>query len=519
MNKTCRLNRIFMVCVAGCIGLLLKPADATAQNLYNDSTHLLIHHSGVYSKSHLKLQVDTAFPLVAPKQKPRPWVALAENIGTNIFFHIATRYIANEDYAHVSWKSIKKNFQTGFIWDNDNFKTNLFSHPYQGNLYYNTARVNGLNFWQSAPYALLGSAVWEFFGETQPPSTNDIFSTTFGGIGIGEATYRISSLILDGSATGFRRAMLEIAAAMVNPVRGVNRLARGECWRRGPRYVDEEARVPFSFYAELGARRLSNNSLHRHSGQEYMGMLNVGITYNNPFDIDGGKPFQYFAARLSFNIGSKSQALLSSAAFRASIWGKEKDYKSGSQLFVGIFQNYHFYNSEVLNKTMTEVPYRIAETVSYGPGALLYLPFDKQKLNVVFQAYVSGIVLGGAACDYYLFQDRDYNLGSGYSAAGIMMVNYRNFHLQLRHEQYQIFTWKGYENKDYTDIDPNYLNVQGAEGNARLAVTKARIAYRIKQHFEVGAEAVWYRRVSQYKYFPMVKSNAMQYSLGVSYYI
>ena len=151
----------------------------------------------------------------------------------DLLFHVLTRYLIKEDYAQISWSSIKNNFKTGLLWDNDKFETNLFSHPYQGNLYYSSARSNGLNFWESAPYALLGSSIWEWFMETQPASINDIMSTTFGGMALGETTYRLSSLVLNGQARGWERASHELVAAFLNPVRAANRLMTGEAWRIG----------------------------------------------------------------------------------------------------------------------------------------------------------------------------------------------------------------------------------------------------------------------------------------------
>ena len=40
---------------------------------------------------------------------------------------------------------------------------------------------------------------------------------------------------------------------------------------------------------------------------------------------------------------------------------------------------------------------------------------------------------------------------------------------------YQIFTWKGYEHKDWETIDPLYLNAQGDKGNVMLAVVNPLI--------------------------------------------
>lgn len=178
--------------------------DSVAEPGVEQMDTLVVESKGepeINSLFQLGSNVPTHLNVAAPAKK-RPWLAGAEVVAEDLLFHVLTRYLIKEDYAQISWSSIKNNFKTGLLWDNDKFETNLFSHPYQGNLYYSSARSNGLNFWESAPYALLGSSIWEWFMETQPASINDIMSTTFGGMALGETTYRLSSLVLNGQARG-----------------------------------------------------------------------------------------------------------------------------------------------------------------------------------------------------------------------------------------------------------------------------------------------------------------------------
>ena len=60
----------------------------------------------------------------------------------------------------------EEKFKQGFVWDNDNLDTNMFFHPYHGNLYFNAARSNGYGFWQSGLFALGGSGLWELLGSS-----------------------------------------------------------------------------------------------------------------------------------------------------------------------------------------------------------------------------------------------------------------------------------------------------------------------------------------------------------------
>lgn len=129
-----------------------------------------------------------------------------------------------EDWAYINGHTIKSNFKKGPVWDTDQFTTNLFSHPYHGSLYFNAARSNGMNFWQSAPFAAGGSLMWEFFMENEPPSINDMLATTFGGIELGEITYRLSDLFIDNRSSGAERVGREVLAGILSPVRAFNRI-------------------------------------------------------------------------------------------------------------------------------------------------------------------------------------------------------------------------------------------------------------------------------------------------------
>ncbi|HAB53602.1 MAG TPA: hypothetical protein DCE80_15750, partial [Ignavibacteriales bacterium] len=93
------------------------------------------------------------------------WLPAVEVIGLNFGVWAYHRYLSKEGWSAISWNSVKNNFNTGFVWDVDGYLINQFWHPYHGSNYYNTARSNGLGFWESAPYAFGGSLMWEYFME------------------------------------------------------------------------------------------------------------------------------------------------------------------------------------------------------------------------------------------------------------------------------------------------------------------------------------------------------------------
>ena len=104
--------------------------------------------------------------------KKRYWQAFAEVTAINVGVQLFDRWALNSDFAQTTLNSLKHNFTDGMVWDNDFFVTNMFAHPYHGNLYFNAARTNGLSFWESAPYSLLGSAMWSSWARrSHQPST------------------------------------------------------------------------------------------------------------------------------------------------------------------------------------------------------------------------------------------------------------------------------------------------------------------------------------------------------------
>ena len=119
----------------------------------------------------------------------------------NVFYGVAN-LARGQVTARVTPKSWWVNMEQGWVWDLDNFVVNQVGHPYQGNNYFNAGRANGLSFWESAGITAFGSGTWEYFGETNHASLNDLVNTTLGGIALGEMFHRAAWLVRDTRATG-----------------------------------------------------------------------------------------------------------------------------------------------------------------------------------------------------------------------------------------------------------------------------------------------------------------------------
>jgi hypothetical protein len=98
----------------------------------------------------------------------------------------------------VDWDSIGKNLTTAPHFDQDPYHVNQLGHPYEGSIFHGIARSTGLDYWESLLYTLGGSFLWETAGETTRPSINDYVATGIGGTFVGEAFFRMASLLLEG---------------------------------------------------------------------------------------------------------------------------------------------------------------------------------------------------------------------------------------------------------------------------------------------------------------------------------
>lgn len=450
-------------------------------------------------------------------QKKHPWKAAAEAFGINVLVQSFDRFVLNADFAQISWSSIKHNFETGFVWDNDQFSTNLFAHPYHGGLYFNAARSNGLTFWESVPYSFCGSLMWETVCEIEPPAVNDLIATTMGGVCIGEITHRISNLVYDDSKRGWPRFWREFLGAVVCPIGALNRIISGDAWkvrREYYKYHDHD-RLPVNVKLSAGWRYLAdNNALFRGEGTPY---VNLNLVYGDPFNEEENKPYDYFSADVSFNLSS-NQPLISSIHLLGRLWGVPVNTGDGMKTEVGIFQHFNYFDSQPVKDGTSMVPFRISEAAAIGPGVIYQFPRIGNITKLEQRIFVDAILLGGSLTDYYNVIDRDYNLGSGYSAKVNTFVEFGRFgSFSLIADYYRLYTWKGYEGKDLSAIDPIYLNAQGDRGDAQLLVLSPSLLIALTDNLNLNFSGSYYWRNTNYKYHDGVSSRTFDIKLGLLY--
>ena len=458
--------------------------------------------------------------LMALTPQKHPWWALAEVTGINAFVHGFDRFVTNQDYAQTTLNSWKKNLSNGPVWDNDQFSTNLFMHPYHGNLYFNAARSQGLNFWESAPFSLLGSLQWEYFGETEPPAINDLMATTFGGICIGEIANRVSRIFLDDSKRGWNRFWREALATVVNPIGGMKRLATGDAWRvrSSHKLYHDYERNPIDLSISIGDHYLADN------GALFRGEHNAYATfymeYGDPVNKgDYNHPFDFFDAEATFVFGG-NQPFINQLHLMGRLWSTPMIDNRHMNAEFGIYQHFDYFDSAPVKEGSDLTPYRISEAAAFGPGVIYQLPAVGMLSRLEQRIFLNGILLGGTKTDYYDIIDRDYNMGSGFSFKSKTHLELRNFGRFILHAQYyRIFTWKGYNQKDLENAEHEnllYLNAQGDKGNSGLLVVNPMVEADIRKNFSLFLSGSYFNRHTHYAYYDDIRAHTFHVSLGLT---
>ncbi|MBQ7984859.1 MAG: DUF3943 domain-containing protein, partial [Bacteroidales bacterium] len=339
------------------------------------------------------------------------------------------------------------------------------------------------------------------------------------GICLGEITYRLSDLILDESTMGCERFFRELLCTAISPMKGLNRIISGKAWtvkNENCKYHDFQA-LPVRLSVTAGDRYLCDHA-HFTKGKNNP-FVDVGVMYGEVFNQDRCRPYDYFTASLTLGL-SKNQPLISHVSVLGRLWGVDIQTGTPMKMHFGLFQNFNYYNSEAVFNGSAAVPYRISEAASIGTGLIYTLPNAGNIKMLSQRIFFNAVLLGGSVSDYYNYIDRDYNMGSGYSARINTYIGFERYGaFTLNAEYYRIYTWKGYEQKDYTHINPLYLNSQGDKSTASLLVVNPVVEFFLNADWDLELSAYYFLRNTVYDYFSNVESRTFELRIGLNYHL
>jgi hypothetical protein len=300
----------------------------------------------------------------APQPPPRFWGTALDVTAINTFAVLAN-LASGQEFARLTPEAWATNLGRTPDWDTNEMKVNQLDHPYHGSAYFNVARANGFGFWGSAPVVVAGSLMWEYLGETQRPSTNDIVATSFGGIALGEATYLLTSRLVDDEARGLNRLWHEAAVALLNPGLGMHRILRGESWRR--RVNVSAPRPPVRLQTDAGARAVGVGGGAIAPGTVLQPVISMRWHYGDPLRSPHVGAFQNFELRAE--VSAHGSSPISGLEIRAPLAGRT--WGGGDGRWLGLLHvRYDYSSMPGLQRSDAELGLTFGREVSSGAWRL-----------------------------------------------------------------------------------------------------------------------------------------------------
>jgi hypothetical protein len=398
-------------------------------------------------------------------------------------------YVRDAEFARVSLDSWWDNITGAWEWDDNNFKTNQFAHPYHGATYFNSFRTNGYNFWASSGAAWVGAYLWECCGETHPPAQNDLLNTALGGISLGEMMYKVSSVILDNESHGRERTFREIGGFIVDPWRGFNRLIRGQTHGRRanppdhkPSWIQGMLNGGYVWFGDTGPVDSTIGGA----------LIGLQLAYGNPLEDYPKRPFSTFTV-----LADWTSAELDTVKFRfyristrGNLTGKALHRSETSAHTLGVSMNYDYYNNPT---------YHMGQQ-SFGGGLLSAWKW-KRGTRLLTQVFARLIAIGAVQSDYYIVtgEGRDYDYGPGLGAQFQAVLLQRGLGgLTATYDLSHIYTVNGDDSNHYLQN----LMVQGL--------------VEINEGFGVGGKYLYFHRKSEYAGYPTSEQSAPQFQVYFS---
>ncbi len=307
--------------------------------------------------------------------------------------------------------------------DNDDYVTNQIRHPYQGSIYQGLARSAGLSFWESAGYTFLGSFLWETGGETTPPSINDQVASGVGGVFLGEALFRMASLILEHTRPGFWR---ELGTAVVSPPTSFNRHAFGSRFK-----AIFPSRDPAIFWRfQLGPTvNIYTSGAPSSDFEPNEAMVNFLLTYGLPGKpgYSYTRPFDYFEFEIT-GVGNTVHPLnpVQNVMTRGLLLGRDYEIGGSYRGIWGLYGSYDYVSMPFFRVSTT--------ALSFGTTSQWWL-----SRSVALQSSALAGAGFGAGGDSPSVGDRDYHYGAnGQALLSLRLILGDSAMLEATHREYYI---------------------------------------------------------------------------------
>ena len=360
--------------------------------------------------------------------------------------------------------------QLGTPWhlDEDMYSINQLAHPFGGSLSFSAARSTGHNFWVAGLYSIGSSMLWETVIENQPPSINDMITTSIGGMFIGEAVHRFGRALLyrGYGPPGYTR---KATAAVLDPIGAANRHWWGDAWRKT---------VPPNMYAHFGVGYQQPSAVLGNRGGDPQFHTEVYVEHGLLGDrsFEPRRPLDHFELYAAVNAGKGNLegdlyvrgVLLGDGVWREDVRG-----------MYGLFGAYDYNNNDYVRASMLGV----------GPGVTAEVPLDSRGyIAGTLAAYVVPYGSAGGA-EEIEGPNRDNHDGPGLAQIAELKGGQRGrFALKVTLRAYEIAG-----------------RLVGDEANEYVLQTTVGARYQVRRHHAIGVEATQsYERASFAEDIPTV---------------
>jgi hypothetical protein len=359
--------------------------------------------------------------------------------------------------------------------DTDPFGMNMIMHPYMGSMNHGFARSAGLDYWWSLGYTFAGSFLWETYGETGPPSTNDQIMTGIGGSFLGEALFRMASYVLEGNdKPGFWR---ELGAAGISPSTGINRHAFGNrfkaVWVSNEPAIFTRLRLGGSLTTHLKDQGVGKTVNRPEATGDFS--MNYGLPGKPGYSYE--RPFDYFHFEVTAvaSRGNAFQNIMTRGLLYGTKYSAGDDYRG----VWGLYGSYDFISPEV---------FRVASTaLSIGTTAQWWL-----SRSVALQGSALGGVGYGAAGTIPVvgspaLGERDYHYGTiPQGLLALRLIFGKAAMLDLTGREYYV----------------SGVGSDDSHGSERIFRGNASFTVRVHGRHGIGVEYVQSRRNAYYANLP-----------------
>ena len=447
---------------------------------------------GVYTNGWSNIKSDI-FTDSLPKVTPKKFTPFIEYLSVNAAQNRINFWIRKQDWADVNPTVWKRNLKTGFQTDGDRFSTNFLGHPINGSWYYNIARSSGYNYWQSAPQALFGSLIWEFFCENEPASEIDINTTSFGGIHLGEMTHRLSTFLLANHKNRRFKTARALGSLVLDPMGSINGLMFADV--KNYRQDKSHGGFPVRSFLSVGANLpyALNDDLYLPKRAHVKYHLIYGDLFSKTTIF---RPFDFFVVQAWVDIApdDEKNRLLPNITSNASV----ARFSISDNFLLGISQHYDFMNNHIFDQG------DVAITTD--------LTYKMQTNNVRMIATLKGgvVLFGSTSSDIIPYlksigqieNNRNYVYGNGFTIESQVLLDFKKLGvISLNNNSWFLF---------------NRSDIKGTENSQ---ITTFTYSIPIANNHSLLSEYYNYNRQSHYNAngFTDAKKGYSEFRLGIRY--